>query len=607
MNSTSPIRFFLLAGLTALVLAVGACGEEAASDPPKILEAEGGAVSTGPDEAIMAAAFASALADENMTKTVSSIELGQTVAGLLSSGDNQRDDGSYYDAWLFELPSTTDVEIGMNSTEIDSYVSLYAGDPGRLGTYMGSDNDSGGKPHALLRVELPAGTYAIIANSWAAGETGAYELTFAAAGSDRGTVLVAGSTSRGSLDTGDSTFDDGSYFDEWTYSGQGGEGVTVTMISDEVDSYLMAHLGSSVAGERLGENNEGGGGRNAEISLTLPATGTYTFAANSYRGGQTGRYQLSVESGGSASRTYTTGGPSNGKYALLVGIDDYPGIGNDLNGPVEDARIMYRALTERFGFDPANIVVLNDSDATRENIANGVIEHLGQAGPDGVAVLFFSGHGIHVGENIGLTGALDPEPRGDGDEAIFIYGHGGESSVLLDEELGFLIETIEAGRALVVVDACYSGEITRGSADGPQPKIVDINDPEVAASLRLPTNFIGAELKAAGGLSDMSLFFDDLASIERVFQQPQRHIMWGASTEDQLSWTSRLGNGASVFTYFVGQHLMEAPLTATFQDLSGPVHDDVMEFISDNDLADQNAQMRGDNAGMTLGEFFGIQ
>ena len=149
MNSTSPIRFFLLAGLTALVLAVGACGEEAASDPPKILEVEGGAVSSGPDEAIMAATLASALADENMTKTVSSIELGQTVEGLLSAGDNQLDDGSYYDAWLFELGSTTDVEIGMNSAEIDSYLSLYAGDRGSFGTHMGSDDNGGGAPHAL--------------------------------------------------------------------------------------------------------------------------------------------------------------------------------------------------------------------------------------------------------------------------------------------------------------------------------------------------------------------------------------------------------------------------------------------------------------------------
>jgi hypothetical protein len=137
--------------------------------------------------------------------------------------------------------------------------------------------------------------------------------------------------------------------------------------------------------------------------------------------------------------------------------------------------------------------------------------------------------------------------------------------------------------------------------------MVDINDPEVAANLRLPTNFIGAELKAAGGLSDMSLFFNDLASIERVFQQPQRHIMWGASTEDQVSWTSGLGGGASVFTYFVGEYLMSAPLTATFDDISASVHDAAIEYTRANDMSDQDAQMRGDNARMTLGEFFGIQ
>lgn len=90
-----------------------------------------------------------------MTKTVSSIEPGQTVAGVLSSGDNQLDDGSYYDAWIFELGSTVDVEISMNSTEIDSYLSVYAGEPGRLGTRMGANNDGGGGLNALLRGEPP--------------------------------------------------------------------------------------------------------------------------------------------------------------------------------------------------------------------------------------------------------------------------------------------------------------------------------------------------------------------------------------------------------------------------------------------------------------------
>jgi hypothetical protein len=345
---------------------------------------------------------------------------------------------------------------------------------------VGSDDDSGGMPNALLYAELSAGPYTIMANSFGAGETGAYDLSMTAVGSGgsgsggsgggSGSVLRVGSSASGSLSSSDATLDDGSYFDEWSYSGQGGESITVTMTSADVDSYLLAFLGNGMSsGEYLAEDDDSGGGLNAQITLTLPASGTYTFVANTFGQGETGSYEMSVTSGGSTSTTYTTGGSSDGKYALLVGIDDYPGTGSDLRGPVEDARIMYRALTERFGFDPANIVTLNDSDATRENIANGIVQHLGQAGPDGVAVFFYSGHGTQIGANIGLTGSLDPEPRGDGDEALYIYGHNQESSVLLDEELGFLIETIEAGRTLVVVDACFSGEITRGSGDGPQP------------------------------------------------------------------------------------------------------------------------------------------
>ena len=603
-------RFCLLAALSALVLAAGACGDATKTQASKAWIVGGTTVKSIYDEAITAAGFAYALANKDVTKTTSSIEPGQTVAGLLRSGDNQLGDDSYYDAWLFEVGSATEAEISMTSTEIDAFLSVYAGHPGRLGTLLGSDDDGGGMSNALVRVELPPGAYTIMANSFGAGETGAYELRFSDAnsGSSGSTVLRAGSTASGSLDANDLPLDDGSYYDEWTYSGEGGERVVITMTSDDFDPFLMAFRGSSVAGgEFITEDDDGGGGRNAQITITLPASGTYTFAANTFGSGEVGSYQLSLRSGGSSAASFSTGGASNGKYALLIGIDDYPGTGSDLRGPVEDAQIMYNTLTERFGFDPANIVVLNDADATRENIANGVVQHLGQAGPDGVAVLFYSGHGTQIGQNIGLTGVLDPELRGDGDEGIYIYGHDEESSVILDEELGYLIESIDAGRALVVVDACFSGEITRASGDGPQAKIVNINDPEVAARLRLPTNFISADVKSTLDVSDLSPLFGDLASVEDVFERPQRHIMWGASTEDQVSWTSGLGNGASVFTYFVGEHLMSAPLTATFAEVNRTVHDDALEYTRDNDMSDQNAQMRGDNARMTLGEFFGVR
>ena len=624
MNLNNPSRLRPLAGLTALVLAVGACGEAAKVESSKAhLFESTSSTKSGPlasvAEAVLAGTMATAMADVNMTKALSSIEPGQSIAGLLTSGDNQFEDGEYYDAWIFELTGPMEVEITMTSTELDSYVSLFSGHPGRLGTNVGSDDDGLGMPNAMLRAELSAGPYTIMATSFGAGETGAYELSLAAAGSGGSasggssaggsTSLHVGSSASGSLSSSDPAFDDGSHFDEWTYSGEGGESVTVTMTSDDVDPYLVAFLGSSVeGGEYITEDDDGAGSLNAQITVTLPTTGTYTFAATTFNGGETGDYQMSVTSAGSTSTTYSGGGDPTGKYALLVGIDDYPGTGSDLRGPVEDARIMYRALTERFGFDPANIVTLNDSDATRENIANGIVQHLGQAGPDGVAVFFYSGHGTQIGANIGLTGSLDPEPRGDGDEALYIYGHSQESSVLLDEELGYLIETIDAGRALVVVDACFSGEITRGPGDAPQSKVVLINDTtDVTPYLRLPTNFIGTEMKAAGELSDMSLMFGDLAAIEQAFQQPQRHIMWGASTEDQVSWTSGLGNGASVFTYYMGEALMSAPLSASFRDIAGGVHDNTINYNRQQDMSDQNPQMRGDNARMTLGQFFGVR
>jgi len=611
VNRKHQNRLPLLAGLTAVVIMLVACGESAVKEPgSKAGLFAAGEGKAGLSEAVMAGALATALASSDGVKSVESITAGQTVSGSLSSGDDQLDDGSHFDAWLFELSGPAEVEIGMRSTEIDPYISLYQGHPGEYGTLVGSDDDSGGMPDALLMASLSAGRYTIMANSFEGGETGAYELSFAIAGGGSGgpggTTLVAGRSHSGELTTSDAAMTDDSYFDTWTYYGTAGESITVTMTSSELDPFVLVFRGSLEDGEWMAEDDDSGGGLDASLDLTLPTGGVYTVVANTFEAGETGSYQISVgEAPSTDAVRFDTDGDPNEKYALLVGIDDYPGFGSDLRGPVRDAGIMHEVLTQRFGFDPANVVTLTDSEATRENIANGIVQHLGQAGPDGVAVFFYSGHGTQIGDNIGLTGALDPEPRGDGDEALYIYGYNSESSVLLDEELGFLIETIDAGRALVVVDACFSGEITRGPGDAPQSKVVAMDDPEVAGSLRLPTTFIGAELKAAGELEDMSLGFGDLSSMARVFQNPQRHVMWGASTEDQVSWTSSLGGGSSVFTFYVGEHLRSASLETSLQDLGQAVARDVESYIREDDnMTMQNPQMLGSNASLTLRQFF---
>ena len=607
MNRLTPNRSAAVRTLCLFfVLALSACGSPE-KDPEAKAAVLGAQRSTkaGPSGVMMASQAATAMMNGEAEKGVSSIGPGQAVRGELGGGDGTLEDGSFFDAWVFVIGEDSDFALTLTSDAFDTYLLLYEGTPGKLVEQLGSNDDSDGT-NSSLEGSLSAGTYTAMANSYGAGQTGAYSLSLQVGGSGGSgggaSVLAPGRTVSGALSGSDDVLQDGTYFQDWSVTGQAGDQVTVTLNSSAFDAYLLVVFD----GEVLASDDDGAGGTDSQVSLTLPASGTYTVRANSYAVGATGAYTLSMEgrSGASGLTDIGTGGDPDGRYALLVGIDDYPGTDSDLRGPIEDARIMERVLVDRFGFDPSNILTLNDSRATRSNIAQGIVQHLGQAGPDGVAVFFYSGHGTQIGENIGLTGSLDPEPRGEGDEAIYVYGSNFESSVLLDEELGFLIESLDAGRALVVVDACFSGEITRASGDAPQSKVVDLTNPEVAANLRLPTNFITSELKALE-LYDMSLGFGDFEQIARVFQNPQRHIAWGGSTEDQVSWTSSLGNGASVFAYYVGEHMMSSTSSTTFGQIQNAVHDDVVRYIeNDGNMTMQNPQMRGPNQNMTLEDFF---
>jgi len=165
VNSKHQNRLPLLAGLTAVVMMLASCGETKEPGSKAGLFAVGEA-KAGPTEAVIAGALATALATSDGVKSVASIKPGQTVAGLLNSGDDQLDDGSYFDAWIFELSAPTEVAIGMSSTEVDPYLSLYQGHPGSYGTLVGSDDDSGGIPDALLKASLSPGPYTIMANSY---------------------------------------------------------------------------------------------------------------------------------------------------------------------------------------------------------------------------------------------------------------------------------------------------------------------------------------------------------------------------------------------------------------------------------------------------------
>lgn len=347
----------------------------------------------------------------------------------------------------------------------------------------------------------------------------------------------------------------------------------------------------------IAQDDDGAGGLNSRITATLPETGTYTVVANSYGAGATGAYEIELEAASADwADQYPGGGDPNGKYAVVVGIDDYPGSRSDLRGPVDDAMLVRDALINRFGFDSDDIVFLQDGEATRLGIANAVIRHLGQAGPNGTAVFFYSGHGTQLEENTGITGRLDPESGNGVDEALAVY-----DGIILDEEVNFLLQQIEAENTLVLVDACFSGTVTRGP-----DAMAKFVPEEFRGDFPKPSNFITSDLSMDFGFGAGASAFED------ALANPDRHVFMAASTEDELSWAigswpDRSGP-ASLWTYYWAQVVNEVPTSSSFNEIQRLVHDRVTRHVRNSQGLDtQTPQLMGPSAktNMSIGAFLG--
>jgi hypothetical protein len=88
--------------------------------------------------------------------------------------------------------------------------------------------------------------------------------------------------------------------------------------------------------------------------------------------------------------------PGGRKLALLVGINQYPR-STALSGCITDVELQRELLIHRFGFNANDILVLTDTQASRENIETAFIEHLTEQAKAGDVVVFhFSGYGSRV-------------------------------------------------------------------------------------------------------------------------------------------------------------------------------------------------------------------
>ncbi len=92
--------------------------------------------------------------------------------------------------------------------------------------------------------------------------------------------------------------EDQSFYDLYTYTGRRGERVRFTLRSKDFDAYLNVGRTDKTGGfESLDTDDDGGGGTDARVEMTLPADGAYAIRANTLNAGDSGEYTLQLEQG----------------------------------------------------------------------------------------------------------------------------------------------------------------------------------------------------------------------------------------------------------------------------------------------------------------------
>ena len=142
------------------------------------------------------------------------------------------------------------------------------------------------------------------------------------------------------------------------------------------------------------------------------------------------------------------------KRAVLIGINKYQVPGADLRGCVNDVANITSALVDFYGFATQDIVVLQDTAATKKAIQREVQALVKRSKKGDVAVLHYSGHGSNVPDDNG--------DESDGRDEILCPTDLDWQDPMRDDWLRQTLDTLKAGvNFTAIMDCCHSGSNTR--------------------------------------------------------------------------------------------------------------------------------------------------
>ena len=169
--------------------------------------------------------------------------------------------------------------------------------------------------------------------------------------------------------------------------------------------------------------------------------------------------------------------PPRGDRALVVGVDRYadPGFSN-LLGAARDARNIRWLLTEHLGFESDQIRMLTDEQATRDGIVDGIRDWLVDGSRPGARALFyFAGHGYFQRDEDGDESDAYDEALVPHDARLISRETRPMqvANLILDDEIGTLLNGLDDRQVHVIVDSCHAGTMTRSLAPpAADPRVV---------------------------------------------------------------------------------------------------------------------------------------
>jgi hypothetical protein len=239
------------------------------------------------------------------------------------------------------------------------------------------------------------------------------------------------------------------------------------------------------------------------------------------------------------------------KKALLVGINDYPGSGNDLAGCVNDTANLRELLVKQFGFGVSDIRVITDAKATRAAILDGLEAMVAKASAGDVLVFHFSGHGTQVPDQDG------DETEDRLDEALCPRDFSWDGVWIRDDDLSDVFSRLLKDVHMeVLLDCCHSGTGTREIALGAGTKTVGAGiaaafaaKPRTARRRYLvPPPSLAARIAVA---RDRGGAAGKVGILVKAKPRGLNHVLWAACKPEQYSADAEIGgspNGA--FTWF---------------------------------------------------------